>query len=86
LNTYPAMPVNYLGQNTEDALNAVWKQASDTKDLLTDLTTALQTKSIRNTWHSTATSMYRNWLEFICTRRNVTEVDTHVATTYTMSR
>jgi homoserine O-succinyltransferase/O-acetyltransferase len=86
LNTYPAMPVNYLGQNTEDALNAVWKQASGTKDLLTDLTTALQTKSIRNTWHSTATSMYRNWLELICARRNVSEGDTHVATTYTMSR
>lgn len=86
LNTYPPMPVNYLGQNTEDALNAVWKQASATRDLLTDLTAVLQTKSIRNTWHSTATSMYRNWLEFICGRRNVSEVDAQVATTYTMSR
>jgi hypothetical protein len=82
------MPANYLDQNTEDALNAVRKQAlaSRSKDLLTDLTTALQTKSIRNTWHSTATSMYRNWLEFISARKNVSEGDVHVATAYTMSR
>jgi len=88
LNAYPSMPANYLDQNTEDALNAVRKQALSlhSKDLLTDLATALQTKSIRNTWHSTATSMYRNWLEFICARRNASEGDTHVATTYTMSR
>lgn len=88
LNAYPSMPANYLDQNTEDALNAVRKQAlaSRSKDLLTDLTTALQTKSIRNTWHSTATSMYRNWLEFISARKNVSEGDVHVATAYTMSR
>ena len=87
-NAYPSMPANYFDQNTEDALIAVRKQAlsSRSKDLLTDLTTALQTKSIRNTWHSTATRMYRNWLEFICARRNTSEGDAHVATPYTMSR
>ena len=79
---------NYLDQNTEDALNAVRRQALPTrsKDLLTDLTAALQTKSISNTWHSTATSMYRNWLEFICAQRNASEGDAHVAAPYIMSR
>jgi homoserine O-succinyltransferase/O-acetyltransferase len=86
LNVYPSMPADYFDQDTEDALNAVWKQASGTEDLLTDITNALQAGSIRNTWHSTATSMYRNWLEFICARRNASEGDAHVAATYTMSR
>jgi homoserine O-succinyltransferase len=87
LNAYPSMPANYLDKNIEDALNAVRKQAlsSRSTDLLTDLATALQTKSISNTWHATATSMYRNWLEFIYARKNVSEVDAQVETPYTMS-
>jgi homoserine O-succinyltransferase len=88
LSVYPSMPADYFDQNTKDALNAVQKQAlsSRRKGLLTDVTNALQTGSIRNTWHSTATSMYRNWLEFICTRKNASQGDAHFATTSTVSR
>jgi homoserine O-succinyltransferase/O-acetyltransferase len=88
LNEYPSMPANYFDRNTEDASNDVRKQAlsSRSKDLLTDLTTVLQTKCIMNTWHSTATSMYRNWLEFISARKNASECDAQVAAPYTMSR
>lgn len=88
LSAYPSMPANYFDQNTEDALNAVRRQAlsSRSMDLLTGLTTALQTNTIGNTWHSTATSMYRNWLEFIHARKNESEENAHVATPYTMSR
>jgi homoserine O-succinyltransferase/O-acetyltransferase len=70
-NTYPSMPRAYFDGRTEDALAALQeKAASDrSRELLVSLTTALEQKKIENTWHTTATHIYRNWLEYISERK-----------------
>jgi len=71
-DSYPAMPRGYFDHDTESALFALREKAKTlrSKELLAGLAVALEKKHIENTWHSTATRIYRNWLEYICARQN----------------
>lgn len=67
VNTYPPIPRGYFDQLTEEALSALREKASSLhgKEILAEVSTALEQKTIENTWHSPAARIYRNWLEYI---------------------
>ena len=48
-----------------------------TRELRTHLATALKTSAIENTWSGTAARIYRNWLEQILARKNVSQCRDH---------
>ena len=71
--TYPLMPRSYFDHETMMALTALQAEAISRprEDLLADILTALGKSRIENTWHSTATCIYRNWLEYICAQKQL---------------
>jgi homoserine O-succinyltransferase/O-acetyltransferase len=64
---YPLMPQNYFDRNTVDALNALQLRtiSGQGEELLPEISAALSKASIENTWQSSATSIYTNWLLYI---------------------
>ena len=39
------------------------------KEVLTDFPTAMAAGTVTNTWRSSATRIYRNWLSYLCARK-----------------
>ena len=78
-SAYPSIPRGYFDPATERALAALREKAmSDPGDeLRADLATILKTSAIENTWHRTATRIYRNWLEQIRARKNASQRQIH---------
>jgi homoserine O-succinyltransferase len=68
---YPAMPQGYFDKDTADALTTMREKAisGSREDLLEDLTNAVEAARVASTWRSTATRVYRNWLEYICAQK-----------------
>jgi homoserine O-succinyltransferase/O-acetyltransferase len=68
---YPAMPRDYFDNETVDVLAALQERAlSDRREeLYTDFPTALAAGRVRNTWHSAAVRIYRNWLMYLCAQK-----------------
>jgi len=66
-DSYPAMPRNYFDDDAVDILSAVQERAiSDRREeLLADFPTAVMAGQVRNTWHSAAGCVYRNWLLYL---------------------
>jgi homoserine O-succinyltransferase len=64
---YPLMPQHYFDCNTVDALHALQLRtiSGQGEELIPEISAALSTASIENTWRSSATSIYTNWLRFI---------------------
>jgi homoserine O-succinyltransferase len=79
--TYPRLPKNYFGTDTEFALSALHSGATSRPgaQLLAELSTILENAPIENTWRSTAACLYRNWLEHLCTERELERLDTGLA-------
>jgi len=71
-DSYPAMPRGYFDDDTVDVLTAVRERAlSDRREeLLADFPTALVAGKVRNTWHSAAVCVYRNWLLYLCAQKD----------------
>jgi homoserine O-succinyltransferase/O-acetyltransferase len=69
--TYPLLPKGYFDRATEDALNELRDKgiAHRGTDLLSRVAKAIEAAKINNAWQSTATRIYRNWLEDICRRK-----------------
>jgi homoserine O-succinyltransferase len=72
-NAYPLMPRGYFDPETVTALKAFQDEATSQprEGLLADVLAALGNTRIENTWHSTATCIYRNWLEYICAQKQL---------------
>jgi homoserine O-succinyltransferase/O-acetyltransferase len=70
-DSYPPMPYGYFDQETVDALTALRERAlSDRREeLLVEFPTAMAAAKVTNTWRSTAESLYRNWLLYICAEK-----------------
>lgn len=70
---YPSLPRNYFARDTADALTALQQKAVSgrSEHLLEELATAIEKPRITNTWRSTATRIYVNWLEHICARKEL---------------
>jgi homoserine O-succinyltransferase/O-acetyltransferase len=70
--TYPLLPRGYFDRKTEDALNELRDRgiAHRSTDLLSRVAKAIEAAKIENAWQSTATRIYRNWLENIYQQKN----------------
>ena len=70
--TYPTMPRGYFDEETAQALTALQGRAlSDRREeLLAEFPTALLAGKVTNTWRSAAVRVYRNWLLYMCARKD----------------
>jgi homoserine O-succinyltransferase len=68
---YPRMPQGYFDAKTSAALSTLQDSAISRRndDSLREITSILEKARIENDWRPSATSIYRNWLEFICTQK-----------------
>ena len=66
--TYPSMPQSYFDESTVDTLTALREETMSrrSEELLAEISTAWEKRSMENTWYSTATCSYRNRLAYIC--------------------
>jgi homoserine O-succinyltransferase/O-acetyltransferase len=71
---YPSMPRSYFNSNMVEALAALQERAicSRNGELLLEISSALAERTIENTWNSSATHVYKNWLDFICAQKERT--------------
>lgn len=69
--TYPPMPHGYFDEETVAALAALRERArlDRREELLAEFPTAMAAGKVTNTWRSTAESLYRNWLQYICAQK-----------------
>jgi len=70
---YPSMPQNYFDHETVIALAAFQEEAAFIpRRLLSEMVSnLLSTINIQCTWRSTATHIYKNWLEYIYTQKQI---------------
>jgi homoserine O-succinyltransferase len=70
--TYPSMPHGYFDQRAAKLLADFRESAvSDTREeIIQNFPEADIACSLQKTWHSTAISVYRNWLQLIATRKS----------------
>ena len=71
--TYPPMPHGYFDEETVAALAALRERAwlDRREELLAEFPTAMAAGKVTNTWRSTAESLYRNWLQYICAQKQL---------------
>jgi homoserine O-succinyltransferase len=72
-DSYPSMPQGYFDEDTVDALTALRQQAlSDRRpELLADFPIAIVAGKVRSTWRSAAVGVYRNWLLYLCAKKEL---------------
>jgi homoserine O-succinyltransferase len=72
---YPSIPYRYFDPDTENVLAALRERAmsSRSKEGLANVAAALEKVRVKKTWRETATHIYRNWLEYICERKDEDE-------------
>jgi homoserine O-succinyltransferase len=65
--TYPAMPSGYFSKDAEETLTTFECDAvlDRRAELLTNFPVDQLAKGLRNTWHSAAMRMYRNWILYM---------------------
>jgi homoserine O-succinyltransferase len=70
-DTYPTMPQGYFDDATVDALTVLRKRAlaDRREEVLADFPTALAAGTVTNTWRTTATRVYRNWLVYLSAQK-----------------
>jgi homoserine O-succinyltransferase len=70
-STYPLLPRGYFRRETEVALTALQESALSCRgtELLSSIAAVADETEIRNTWQSSASRIYTNWLECICARK-----------------
>jgi homoserine O-succinyltransferase len=71
---YPAVPRSYFESHLVDALTALQERAISNRngELLLEISNALGEQNIANTWSSSATSVYKNWLDYLCAQKERT--------------
>jgi homoserine O-succinyltransferase/O-acetyltransferase len=69
--TYPGMPRGYFDEATVEALTALRERALTDRreEVLADFPTALAAGTVTNTWRSSATRIYHNWLAYLSAQR-----------------
>lgn len=68
--TYPTMPVGYFEPAATQLLNDFQKIAlSNRRETLTLFPEGALAQGLKNTWRSAATSVYRNWLEYVTSKK-----------------
>jgi homoserine O-succinyltransferase len=71
METYPLLPLDYFGEETERSLREIEARARTSRQekLLGEVSAVLNGVRIHNTWRSTAVLIYRNWLEYLCMQK-----------------
>ena len=74
-DSYPLIPSGYFDQSTAGALSALREQAIARRSprLLANVDALIEKPEIENTWRLTAALIYRNWLDYICARKQSTQ-------------
>jgi homoserine O-succinyltransferase len=82
--TYPSMPKGYFDAANAKLLNDFEETAlSDPREeLLAGLPEAALVGSLQNTWHSSATGLYRNWLRYVVSEKADMSAFSAVAAVY----
>ncbi len=73
MEAYPLLPVDYFDEETERSLREIEARAraSRQQELLGEVSAVLNSVRIQNSWRSTAALIYRNWLEHLCTQKQI---------------
>jgi homoserine O-succinyltransferase/O-acetyltransferase len=82
-DTYPPMPESYFDDEAMDVLAKFRQQAllQPHQDQLASFPTTVVAQNLTNTWQSTATRLYRNWLSYIVAHKTYATSDHVLATT-----
>jgi homoserine O-succinyltransferase len=69
--TCPLIPQSYFDDDTVHLLSALRERSlgDRNEELLLEISAALGERRIEKTWNSSATTIYRNWLEYISTQK-----------------
>jgi homoserine O-succinyltransferase len=69
--TCPLIPQSYLDDDTAHVLSVLRERSlcDRNEELLLEISAALGERKIEKTWNSSATTIYRNWLEYISTQK-----------------
>src|SRR5271167_936561 len=69
--TYPSMPKGYFDAAATSLLTDFREVvlSEQREELMEDFPEVALVDSLQNTWHSSATSIYRNWLHYLATKR-----------------
>ena len=69
---HPSLPVGYFDRMTEDALIYLREKAFALRstELLRSIAKAMEDAKVENKWQSSATRIYRNWLQCIIARKS----------------
>jgi homoserine O-succinyltransferase len=70
-DTYPFLPLDYFEEETERSLREIEAKAraSRQEELFDEVSAVLNGVRIHNTWRSTASLIYRNWLKHQCAQK-----------------
>jgi homoserine O-succinyltransferase len=71
IEAYPAMPKGYFDDQAEELLTDFRKFALSNRrnELLTRFPVDQVAANLKNTWHSAATRIYRNWILYMSAQR-----------------
>lgn len=77
---YPSTPCNYFGAAADSEFDALQTKAT-TRDprLLTEVAALLENRSVHNTWDASATTLYRNWLKYLCRQKEASRRSTGIS-------
>jgi homoserine O-succinyltransferase len=70
---FPLMPRDYFDSPSDEALQVLQLRTmtGDRQELLPEISTILTTAIIHNSWRTTATSIYKNWLLYITAQKEM---------------
>ena len=69
--TCPLIPQSYFDDDTVQVLSALRERSlcDRNEELLLEISATLGERKIEKTWNSSATTIYRNWLQYICAQK-----------------
>jgi len=79
--TYPTMPAGYFGSTSTHLLSAFREKAlsSRREEIMDFFPEAAVVNGLQNGWHASATCIYRNWLQYVISRKADTAAFAQVA-------
>jgi homoserine O-succinyltransferase len=86
--TYPSLPAGYFDTAATKFLSEYQRQALDERkpDFISSFPETLVTRTLQNTWHTLATSVYRNWLQHLIEKKSETASFVAMASNYGRSQ
>lgn len=75
--SYPTMPEGYFDMKATKVLNIFRENALNDPDVnrMADFPETAVVDSLQNTWQASATGIYRNWLNYLASRKSVSAIN-----------